>query len=161
MQAEPQEQHRWLAQLVGDWRFESEAPAGQGEPPCQSSGTERVRPLGALWILCEGEGDMPGGGMARMLMTLGYDPGRGVFVGNWIGSMMTHMWIYEGRLDAGQRVLTLDTTGPSFKGDGQTARYRDVITLVGQDERTLTSFSLQEDGSWHQFMTTTYRRQAS
>ena len=39
-----------------------------------------------------------------------------------------------------------------------TARYRDTITLVSPDERTLTSASLQPDGSWKQFMQATYRR---
>ena len=54
--------------------------------------------------------------------------------------------------------LTLETEGPSFKDDGKTARYRDVITLVSANERTLTSFGLQPDGSWSQMMQATYRR---
>ena len=93
-----------------------------------------------------------------MLMTLGYDPEKSVFRGTWVGSMMTHMFVYEGTLDADQKVLTLETEGPSFKDDGQTARYRDVITLVSANERTLTSFGLQPDGSWSQMMQATYRR---
>ena len=72
--------------------------------------------------------------------------------------MMTHMFVYEGTLDADQKVLTLETEGPSFKDDGKTARYRDVITLVSANERTLTSFGLQPDGSWSQMMQATYRR---
>jgi hypothetical protein len=93
-----------------------------------------------------------------MLMTLGYDPEKNVFRGTWVGSMMTHMFVYEGTLDADQKVLTLETEGPSFKDDGKTARYRDVITLVSANERTLTSFALQPDGSWSQMMQATYRR---
>ncbi|MNY75552.1 hypothetical protein D3C86_2148580 [compost metagenome] len=55
-------------------------------------------------------------------------------------------------------MLTLETEGPSFKDDGKTARYRDVITIVSTNERTLTSFGLQPDGSWSQMMQATYRR---
>ena len=106
----------------------------------------------------EGTGSMPDGGEARMQMTLGYDPEKSVFRGTWVGSMMTHMFVYEGTLDADQKVLTLETEGPSFKDDGKTARYRDVITLVSANERTLTSFGLQPDGSWSQMMQATYRR---
>ena len=93
-----------------------------------------------------------------MLMTLGYDPDQQAFVGTWVGSMMTHMWVYRGTLDADQKVLTLETEGPSFTGDGSTTRYRDTITLLGSDARTLTSSGLQADGSWKQFMQATYRR---
>lgn len=159
MNPEPHAMHRWLQQLLGEWTSESHCDTGPGEPPQQSAGTEHVRALGDLWVLCEGTGTMPGGGgEARMLMTLGYDPEKNVFRGSWVGSMMTHMFVYEGTLDADKKVLTLETEGPSFKGDGKTARYRDVITLVSANERTLTSFGHQPDGSWSQFMTATYRR---
>lgn len=158
MNPEPHAMHRWLQQLLGDWTCTSAGDACPGEPPHESTGTEHVRPLGDLWVLCEGTGTMPGGGDARMLMTLGYDPEKSVFRGTWVGSMMTHMFVYEGTLDADQKVLTLETTGPSFQGDGKVVRYRDVITLVGPNERTLTSFGHQPDGSWKQFMSATYRR---
>lgn len=158
MNPEPHAMHRWLQQLVGDWTSESSCDTGPGEPSQQSTGTEHVRALGDLWVLCEGTGTMPDGGAARMVMTLGFDPEKNAFQGTWIGSMMTHLWIYTGSLDASQKVLTLESEGPSFKGDGETARYRDVITLVNANERTLTSFGLQPDGSWNQFMLATYRR---
>lgn len=160
MNPEPHAMHRWLQQLVGDWTSTSDCgPAEPGQAAEPSTGTEHVRPLGALWIVMEGTGTLPGGGgEARMQMTLGYDPEKSVFIGTWVGSMMTHMWVYRGTLDAGQKVLTLDTEGPSFSGDGATMRYRDVITTVCPNERTLTSFGQQPDGSWKQFMQATYRR---
>jgi Protein of unknown function (DUF1579) len=33
-----------------------------------------VRSLGGLWILAEGQGEMPGCGAATTVLTLGYDP---------------------------------------------------------------------------------------
>ena len=158
MDTKPQEQHRWLQQLVGDWTMAGEADMGPGQPPHHSTGTETVRALGDLWIVCEGTGDMPGGGTGHMRMTLGYDPTRQAFVGSWVGSMMTLMWVYEGQLDAAAKALTLDTVGPSFSGDGSTVRYQDVITLVDADTRTLHSQTLGEDGEWKRFMLATYRR---
>ncbi|WP_326540018.1 DUF1579 domain-containing protein [Pseudorhodoferax sp.] len=158
MQSEPLEQHRWLAQLAGEWTMDGEADMGPGQPQHRSTGTETVRSLGDLWIVCEGTSDMPGGGAAQMRMTLGYDPERQAFVGNWVGSMMTLMWVYQGQLDTERRVLTLDTEGPSFTGDGKTVRYQDVVTLVDERTRTLHSQTLGEDGQWKRFMTATYRR---
>jgi hypothetical protein len=55
---------------------------------------------------------MPGGA-ATTMMTLGYDPHRKRYVGTWIGSMMTHLWVYGCELDASERVLTLNAEGPS------------------------------------------------
>ena len=56
-------------------------------------------------------------------------------------------------------MLTLDTEGPSFAGDGKTLRYQDVVTLIDANTRTLHSQTLGEDGQWKRFMTATYRRQ--
>lgn len=60
--AEPQKEHRWLQKLVGEWTFEGEAPMGPDKPPEKFKGTERVRSLGDLWFVAEGQGEMPGGG---------------------------------------------------------------------------------------------------
>ena len=159
MPSEVRDQHRWLLQLVGAWTMAGEGDMGPGQPPFKSTGTETVRALGELWIVCEGTGNMPDGGAGHMRLTLGYDPARQAFVGSWVGSMMTHMWVYGGQLDAAGRVLTLDTEGPSMQGDGKTVRYQDVITLIDANTRTLHSQTLGEDGQWTRFMTATYQRQ--
>jgi hypothetical protein len=66
-----------------------------------------------------------------MVITLGFDPKRNRYVGTWIGSMMNHLWVYDGELDANKRVLTLNAEGPSFSGDGTMAKYQDIIEFVG------------------------------
>ena len=109
-------------------------------------------------MIGEGQGEMPGGGDARMLLTLGYDPQRQRFVGTWLGSMMTHLWIYEGELDPNERVLTLNAEGPSFAAPEKRARYQDIIEIISPDHRTLTSRTQGDDGQWTQFMQAHYRR---
>jgi hypothetical protein len=104
---------------------------------------------------------MPGCGPATTMMILGYDPQKKRFLGTWIGSMMTHMWVYDGVLDASENVLTLDTEGPSMAGDGKMAKYQDIIEFKSDDHRTLASQVLGDDGKWHRFMTAHYRRQGS
>jgi hypothetical protein len=159
MQTMPQKEHRWLERLLGDWTSEAEATMEPGKPPETFRGTEHVRSLGGLWILAEGRGEMPGAGEAQTLMTLGYDPRTGRYVGTWVGSMMSHLWVYDGRLDAAGRVLTLEAEGPAMADQSRLARYRDVITFESDDQRVLTSHVLDEDGKWQQFMTAHYRRQ--
>lgn len=158
MNAEPQEEHRWLQQLVGEWTFEGEATMEPGQPPMKHHGTESVRGIGGLWILGEGSGQMPDGGRATMILTLGYNPTTKRFVGTWLGSMMTHLWVYDGELDPARRILTLSAEGPDMAIEGKTAKYRDVVEIKSSDHRMLTSHVLGDDGKWHQFMTAHYRR---
>jgi hypothetical protein len=116
-----------------------------------------VRSLGDLWFIAEGEGEMPGGGTSQSIMTLGFDPQKNRYVGTFIASVMTYLWLYEGSLDAAQKVLTLNAEGPKFSQDGM-AKYKDIIELVSDDHRILTSQVLGDDGKWTQFMTAHYRR---
>jgi Protein of unknown function (DUF1579) len=156
--AEPQKEHRWLEKLIGEWTYEWDMPAEPGKPPAKITGSETVRALGPLWVVGQGGGNSPGGGTDQSMVTLGYDPEKGRFVGTWIGSMMTHLWIYDGALDATGRVLTLNAEGPSMTGDGTMARYQDIIEFKDDDRRTLTARTLGADGSWEEMMSMEYRR---
>jgi len=150
-------EHQWLRRLVGNWVSQGEAtPVPEGSETHRL--TETGRPVGDLWVILEGRGEMPECGPTHTVMTLGYDPARSRFVGSWIGSMLANLWVYEGELDAAGNVLTLSAEGPSFHDPGKTARYRDVIELRGDDHRVLTSQVQGEDGAWTQFMELHYRR---
>lgn len=158
MYAEPQKEHEWLQKLIGDWTFETECIMGPDKPPEKFKGSESVRSLGGLWVLCEGRNEMPDGCSGTTLMTLGYDPARKRYVGTFVGSMMTHLWLYEGEREVNSEVLPLDSEGPSFSGDGKMAKYQDIIEFKSDDHRTLSSQVLGDDGKWHRFMTAHYRR---
>lgn len=157
MNAEPQDQHRWLQRLVGEWTFESEGLMGPDQPPVKGVGTEVVRSLGGLWTIGEGEAPMPDGSPMKTVMTLGFDPALGRFVGTFVGSTMSMLWTYSGALDAGSKALALEAEGPSFTGEGA-AKYVDSIEFLDDDNRTLTSKVQMPDGNWVQFMTAHYRR---
>jgi surface antigen len=155
MKAELTEEHAFLQKLIGTWEVDAADPDGKID---HGTWTETVRSLHGLWFLCEGEGTMPGGGAAATLLTLGYDPDKRKYTGTWVGSMMNHMWAYEGALDHTGRTLLLDTSGPDFEHEGQSASYREAITLINDNERTFTSSVRQPDGSWKEFMIANYRR---
>lgn len=158
MKVEPQQEHQWLQKLVGEWTCEGEAVMEPGKPPVTWEGTETVRSLGGLWTVAEGQGEMPGGGVSTSLMTLGYDTQKKHYVGTFVTSMMTSLWVYEGSLDADGKVLTLDTVGPDMAAEGKMASYKDVVEFRTDDHRVMTSHILAADGQWHSFMTATYRR---
>lgn len=158
MDVTPTEAHRWLQRLVGEWISEAECVMGPDQPSVTMMGRETVRMLGDIWMIGDGTGEMPGGGTGHTVMTLGYDPGRGRFVGSFIGSMMTMMWLYDGALDAEQRVLTLDAEGPDFGIPGRVARYQDIITMLDADTRSMTSRMQDAEGAWQPVMSARYRR---
>jgi uncharacterized protein YndB with AHSA1/START domain len=153
-------EHGWLHRLLGEWSYAIECmpPPGQ-DGPMRASGVERVRSLGGYWVIGEAEGTAPGGGdgVFRSVITMGFDPDTRRFKGSWAGSMMPHMFLYDGALDAEGRVLTLDAEGPSFTGEG-TARYRDIVELRGEDHRLLISEVQGQDGGWTRIMTGEFRR---
>jgi hypothetical protein len=157
MKAEPQKEHQWLEQLVGEWEYEGEAVMGPDQPPMKHTGSESVRSL-TVWVQCEGKMPMPDGGTGTTVMTLGYDPTKKRFVGTFIGSMMTHLWVYDGELNAAGNILSLHADGPSFTDPNKTAKYIDTIEVKSPDHRVLSSAFQGDDGKWHQFMTVNYRR---
>ena len=155
MKVEPQEEHRWLEQLLGEWTVTSDDSTGGGE---SASWVEKVRSLEGLWVVCEGKGTMPDGNPAQTLMSLGFNPQTKRYLGTWIGSMMTHMWVYDGVLEDGGKTLALNCDGPDFENPGKSARYQDRITLIDANRRTLTARVQTEDGGWKEVMKAEYRR---
>jgi Protein of unknown function (DUF1579) len=158
MHTKPQKEHQWLSRFVGAWSSETEYIMGADQSPSKLKGSEVVRSLGGIWIVIEGESGMPDSGIGRTLMTLGYDPQGDRYVGTFIGSMMTHLWIYNGSFDAEGKRLVLDTEGPNFSESSMT-QYQDSIEFISDDHRIMTSQILGDDGNWLQFMTTNYHRQ--
>jgi hypothetical protein len=158
MKAEVTDQHRWLQKLLGEWRYEHDAPAKADKPAKKIAGIEHVRMLGDVWVLCEAKVTMPDGTTAQSLMTLGYDPQKQRFVGTWIGSMMNHLWVYDGELNEAGTALSLLALGPDFATPGKLAQYKDVIEFKSDDHRVLTAHALGEDGKWTEFTSAQYFR---
>ncbi|QBX36873.1 DUF1579 domain-containing protein [Brevundimonas sp. S30B] len=144
------EQHRWLDHFLGDWTFET----GQGED--RSQGMEAVRRLGDQWIITEGV--MPSG---AYLSVVGFDPAKGRFIGQWVGSMMSHAWIYDGELSPDRRALLLFSEGPAADGSDRMQTYRDTFEITSLDERIQRGACLDENGDWNELYVTTLRRKGA
>ncbi|MDP9812518.1 hypothetical protein J2W42_005388 [Rhizobium tibeticum] len=65
-QAKVLKEHEFLEDLVGVWDVSAPEMTGQ------ESWTEIVRSLHGIWFVAEGSGQMPGGGAATTVLTLGY-----------------------------------------------------------------------------------------
>ncbi|MFK7820298.1 MAG: DUF1579 domain-containing protein [Planctomycetaceae bacterium] len=147
MFAKPQAGHEWLNQLVGEWEFRHECVIPDGEPS-ETTGTASCRSLGGMWLVIESTGESPEGSWTSIMM-LGFAPEKGVYVGTFVGSNMSNLWLYEGTLEENR--LTLNTQGPSFDGTG-TSDYRDVIEVFDENTWWLRSSMPNDHGTWMPFM---------
>lgn len=157
--SKPRAEHAFLAKLVGDWVYTSSSMSSDydaSDP--EKRWTESVRSLGGLWFIAEGEGPAEGGGRAGMVMTLGFDPGLGHYVGTWVGSMMDKFWVYKGWVEPDGKTLTLEAEGPSFDDPTKTAVYHDVIHFIDDDTRTFSGSVKQADGTFKTFMNSECKR---
>jgi hypothetical protein len=156
----PTEHHKVLDRLVGDWLYVTSTGHQDYDPQDPlKRWTEKVRSIGGLWVIGEGEGGMGNSGdRATMIMTLGYDPREGHYVGSWIGSMMDKFWIYKGWLEDEGQTLVLEAEGPGMEDPTRTELYRDVIHFIDDDTRTFSGSVRKPDGSFHTFMTSEAKR---
>ncbi|MDX1934908.1 MAG: DUF1579 domain-containing protein [Capsulimonadales bacterium] len=154
----PVAEHEWLNRLVGEWRVESEMLVAPDQPWQKTTGTETVRSLGGLWALGEGRSTTPDGTPMEFRSAFGYDVSFKEYRGCWYASVSSHLWKQTGELSADGRTMTLNCVGPHMTKDGETANYRDVIELVDEDHRTVTSYGQDEKGEWLEFMKAFYTR---
>lgn len=157
MNVKPTTQHQWLRRLIGSWTFEHEIADADGKP-VTVRGTETFRAIGDVWVQGEAHTAMPDGSEHVSVMTLGFDPAKGRFVGSWTGSMMANLWVYDGELDAAERVLSLYSDGPKWDGTPGLIPYMDVVTIIDDNTRTLSGNMKDADGKWQSFMTVEYKR---
>lgn len=158
MATKPVQEHQWLQQLVGEWRTETEMMMGPGQPKQKVQGRESVKSLGGLWAVGEGNTTMPDGTAMSYVSALGYDVSFKEYRSCMFASVSSHLWKYTGELSADGKVMTLSCVGPNMFKDGETANYRDVIEILDDNHRTLTSYGQDENGAWQEFMKSRYTR---
>jgi hypothetical protein len=155
----PVKEHEWLKQFVGEWDSEVEITMEPGKPPQKGKGSERSRMLGGFWLVAEGKGEMEGMPAMTSRLTLGYDPEKGKYVGTWVDSMNSYLWVYEGTVDATGKILTLETEGPCPMKPGL-VRFKEVIEFKSADHRVFTSSMQEDDRKWVQMVSAQYRRKS-
>lgn len=55
--------------------------------------------------------------------------------------MMTYLWQYDGELDAGETMLTLNSDGSAMTDDEKIVKYKDVIEFKSDDHCIMTSYT--------------------
>ena len=137
----------FLDGMVGEWVYE--ARGAPDDPEHLRTGIETVTRREA-WLVIDGP---------DYRFQIALDAKTGKATGDFVHWAHPTLWIYEGGIEVDGR-LHLRSRGPSFDVEGGMADYDDVFEVVSKDERRLISRTLGADGQWHDFMTSTYRRNA-
>ncbi|MDP0490030.1 MAG: DUF1579 domain-containing protein [Verrucomicrobiota bacterium JB023] len=153
---EPTEQHQWLQKFVGEWDVESELHMEPGKEPIRGEGTETVTSLGGFWIVSELESSIMDQEMSGR-MTIGFDSQENAFVATWVDSMTSQLWTYTGKSTEGENKLVLTTEGFCLMR-GESCDFRDTVTFLDDDTRTMVSETQGENGEWVTIMKATFTR---
>lgn len=157
MEIETTKEHAWLKKFVGEWAYEGRSDSGPDGKPMAFDGRETVRAIGDLWVQGESSGACAGMD-SKMVVTIGFDPAKGRFVGNWVGSMMPNMFVYEGWIEEDGRTLVLETRGSCPMNPGTERTFRDITEFVSDDHRRFRAEMRGDDGSWTRLMDIDFHR---
>ncbi len=156
---QPQEEHSWLQQIVGEWETVTEIHMEPGQPPMKAEGTETVRAVGGFWVVGESWGEMMGMPF-HGISTMGYDLEKEAFVGTWIDSMNSYLWNYVGTLSEDGKSLILSTEGPCPMTPGIHTKFQEVLEIKSPDHKVFTSSIQGEDGKWVKMIEVNARRKS-
>jgi hypothetical protein len=148
----PGKEHEWLRQFEGTWAGDLDMlidpmdPGKKLDKPLKSKMTESTTMLGGWWAMPVVKGEMMGETFEGRGQ-YGYDAEKKKYIGTWIDSMMPHLWLYEGSLDASGKTLTLEAKGPDCLDPTRMVKYRDVHEFVDRDTRRMSS-AIEREGKW-------------
>ena len=151
---QPQKEHQWLKQLVGEWDSDCEMFMEEGKPSKKSKGTESGKMVGDFWAVMENEGKPFVG-----VFTLGFDPEKKQYVGTWYDNMSHYLWQYQGKADSSGKTITFETEGPCFSEGGKIMKVREILELKTPEHKVFTSM-VEKDGKWVKGMVINYRKRA-
>lgn len=141
----PGKQHEFLKQFEGSWDCTAKFMMEPGKPMMESKGTETATMgLGGFWLSFEYKGEMMGAPFTGR-GTMGYDQQKQKYVGTWIDSMKSGLFISEGTGDEHGKVFTMIAQG-YCDSEGKSITMKQVYEIKDKDSWTLTFLSPNPDG---------------
>ena len=139
----PGENHKQLAQLVGNWTYTVKMWMDPSAPPTQSKGTAtRKAVMDGRFFIADAKGSfkMPGpdGKMKDFDFTgmaiEGYDNVKKKFVSTWIDNMGTMIMVSEGSYDAASKTFTYQSECEMMPG--MRVKIRELVKVADADHHT-------------------------
>lgn len=141
----PNEHHKHLAQMVGEWTYSATFTMPGSPEPMKSSGTMKTEPiLGGLFIRSVWNGEFMGQPFTGISVD-GFDKAKGHYTSTWRDSMSSHFMAYEGECDGTGRVRTMRTAFVDPM-TGENVKEKGVMTVKDDKTIVLESWRVMPDG---------------
>lgn len=141
----PGKQHETLRQFEGTWDAVCRFTGEPGKPMAESKGVETASMgLGGFWLMYEFKGEMNGQPFTGR-GTLGYDQQKQKYVGTWIDSLKSGLFLSEGTADEQGKVFTMIAQG-YCDAQGKAITMKQVLELKDRDNRKLSFLTPSPDG---------------
>lgn len=141
----PGKEHEALKVFEGDWTFQGKFFMEADKPPMEMNGTETSKMILGGWYLNSEVKSTFSGAPFEGRWTMTYSVLKKKYQASWIDSMMAHVFVSEGEVDATGKIYTL--TGDGF--DPQTfkpIKERWVVEVKDAETHTRTFYNPGPDG---------------
>jgi hypothetical protein len=151
----PGPEHGILMEMVGRWNVDCTYFMGPGEP-MKTQATETIEAVGAFWTVSLFDAEFMGQPFQGRCV-MGFDQKRGKWVGTWIDSMSSHLFVMEGDMDPGTKALEMHCEGPAPM-TGELIPYRNVSSIREDGKRQFDMFMTLPDAGEVQMFSYVYTR---
>lgn len=156
-EVKPGKQHEALKYFEGTWDAKVRFEGDKGKEPMESKGTETSKfGAGDFWLMSKFEGEMMGKPFKGHGM-MGYDLQKQKYIGVWVDSMQSNLFLSEGTADADYKSWTMVGTGYCDM-EGKSITMKQVYQIKDKDSFTLHFFKPSPDGPDKEVGTITYTR---
>ncbi len=144
------ENHKLLAELVGNWSYVVKMWMAPGAPPIESKGTAtRKAEMGDRYFIARATGKFPMPGPDGKMTDVdfegmsieGYDNAKQKFFSTWIDNMGTGILLAEGSYDAATKTFTYD--GEYAMAPGMKMKVREVVRVTDKDHYAMEYFEVR------------------
>ncbi len=134
----PGDEHKMLADAVGDWEGDITMWMDPSQPPQTYKGTAKYQTiLGGRYVEGIYGGEMMGMPFEGRDIS-GYDKAKKLFFSFWIDNMGTGSMYLEGTYDKENKTLNL--AGESFDAMGNKMKVREVMKTIDKDHSTFEMY---------------------
>lgn len=156
----PGEPHEWLAQMAGEWTFETSMWMNPSAPPTKSTGeSTKTMIMEGRYLQEEMKGEMMGRPFTGRGIT-GFDNVTQEVVGSWIDNMSTGLAIVRGQIDP--ETKRVEVRGEMKEpASGETLELRMVTSVADENHHTFEYFLVLPDGNEMKQMEIHYTRKGS
>ena len=143
---QPGPEHEKLMGSVGTWNVACKYFMAPGQPPMESTATDKVEAIGGFHVTSEFSGSMMGAPFVGR-SSVSFDPMRGKYVTTWMDSMMPNFWYFEGGFSDDGKVMDFEGKGPDMTGAGM-CDWKIQWEFVNENEQIIRMFVCSPAGDF-------------